>query len=141
MQSSNLPEISTEEKIKILLCEYATLRQEIIARTGHGFQLMSVGFVVLTWVIITQTRGSLFWPGAAIALTFFLVATWFTLRDIKKASIRIQELEKDINRRAGEELLVWESNWGGLVTGFWGRARPLDQKLKTRFEGTPPVEK
>ncbi len=130
MQSSDLQQISTEEKIKILLCEYATLRQEIIARTGHGFQLMSVGSVVLAWVISTQTRRSLFWPGVAIALTFFLVAAWFTLRDIKRAATRIQELEKDINRRAGEELLVWESKWGGVVTGFWRRGRPLDQKTQ-----------
>jgi ABC-type uncharacterized transport system permease subunit len=130
MQSSDLPQISTEEKIKILLHEYATLRQEIIARTGHGFQLMSVGSVLLAWVIITQTRASLFWPALAIAVTVFLVAAWFTLRDIRKAATRIQELEKDINRRAGEELLVWESKWGGVVTGFWGRARPLDRKTQ-----------
>jgi hypothetical protein len=129
-QSSDSPQISTEEKIKILLCEYATLRQEIIARTGHGFQLMSVGAVLLAWVLLTQTRGSFFWFGLAFAVAVVCVAAWFTLRDIKKAATRIQQLEKDINGRAGEELLVWETKWGGVATGFWWGVRPLDNRTR-----------
>lgn len=125
MQSTDKLQISTEEKIKILLHEYATLRQEAIARTTHGFQLLSVGSVVLAWVMITPTPGAFFWPGLAIAVVVYLIAIWFTLRDLYKATSRIRELENDINRRAGEELLVWESKRGGAVTGFWGRARPL----------------
>jgi len=140
MQSSDSYQLSREEKIKILLQEYTTLRKEIIAWTSHGFQMMSVGTALFAWVILIQTRGALFWPGVTIALIIFLLAIWFTLRDIKKAATRIRELENDINRRAGEELLVWESRWGGAVTGFWGRARPLHQNSHKIIKVNPEKE-
>jgi len=52
-----------------------------------------------------------------------IMGGWVTYRDIVKAAARIRELEKDINVRAGEDLLVWETFWGGAVTGFLGRAK------------------
>lgn len=127
MQPPDSNSISQEEKIKILLQEYATLRQEIIARISHGYQIMSVGTVLFAWIFITKTQGIPFWLAFVIALIIFLFAVWFILRDINKAAERIRELETEINSRAGEELLVWESRWGSAVTGFWGRARPLDK--------------
>ena len=33
------------------------------------------------------------------------------------------QLEADINSRAGEELLVWETKHGGGLTGFWMKLR------------------
>lgn len=129
MESPSRRQISEEEKIKILLQEYATLRQEVIARTTHGFQLLSVGSVVLAWMMTTQKTSGFFWPGLSIAVIVYLIAIWFTLRDINKATARLRQLEQDVNRRAGEDLLVWESRWGGAVTGFWGPARPIEQRL------------
>lgn len=125
MDPSNLDTLNNMGKIQVLLHEYATLRQEIITRTTHGFQLVAAGAVVLVWVMTRQELNVQFWFGAAIAILVVLIAIWFIIRDIGKAAKRIRELEKDINRRAGEELLVWETYWGGAVTGFWGRARPL----------------
>ena len=127
MNQPSSGEVSTEEKIKILLQEYTTLRQEIIARTSHGFQMLSVGAVLFSWIILTKTRDAVFWLILVFALSIFAVGIWFTWRDIEKAAKRIRQLEQSINNRAGEELLVWESKWGSGRTGWFGRARPIGE--------------
>jgi hypothetical protein len=44
----------------------------------------------------------------------------FMRRDITHAAERVAQLELEVNSRAGEKLLVWENEWGGHKTGFWG---------------------
>lgn len=122
MNSSNTDTLSNKEKVQILLHEYTTLRQEIIARTTHGFQLIAAGAVVLVWALTKPEIDGRFWFGVAVAISVILISSAMAFRDIGKAAERLRELENDINRRAGEQLLVWETYWGGAVTGFWGRA-------------------
>lgn len=115
---------SEEEKVKILLQEYASLRSEILARTTHMYQLRAAGTVLFVW-IMGQPVSVRFWialVAAGIVVSFFF---WLISRDIDKAARRLRELEKDINCRAGETLLVWETRWGGAVVGYWGRGSPL----------------
>ena len=82
-----------------------------------------------------QDMDGRFWLGVAIALLAVLIAGWTTFRDIGKAAERLRELENDINHRAGEQLLVWETYWGGAVTGILGRARPRAKSTR-RADGT-----
>jgi hypothetical protein len=123
---------SEEEKVRVLLNEYNTLRSELIARTGQGFQVLGLSVTALS-ILAAQPMNfktiSVFI--AILALAGF--AAWFTLRDITKGATRIRELELDVNARAGEDLLIWENLWGGWVTGFWGTAKPHPrQKLKSK---------
>ena len=117
-----MPEVSNEEKIKILLQEYATLRQEIIARTTHGFQLISVGTVVLTWLVATRDPGPFLLIVVLTAAAVLLAAVWLTFRAIGRAATRVRQLEAEVNRRAGEDLLVWETGIRDITAHFWQRA-------------------
>jgi len=53
-------------------------------------------------------------------LVSFSYFCWLISRDSAKVAKRVRELEKDINCRAGETLLVWETLWGREVTGYPG---------------------
>jgi hypothetical protein len=124
---------SEEEKVKILLNEYNTLRAEIIARVGHSYQLIAVGVAAILLLFGLWPIGKIFWAMLAIAVTTIAIAFWIWLRDTLKAAERIREIEIDINQRVGEDILIWENIWGGGVTGFIGRARPLSRiHLSTR---------
>ena len=126
------------------------IRFEIISRTNHGFQLLlgtGIGAVIVAkiefslqpiplpeflsailasiWARILVIDVTLFLP--VIAVTIYCCAIWFTIRDIHKAASRLREIERNINLRAGETLLVWESVWGGAIKGWWGQSRPSDQ--------------
>jgi hypothetical protein len=41
------------------------------------------------------------------------------VRDVQGLAARTREIELDVNERAKEDLLVWESLWGDAATGFW----------------------
>lgn len=127
-----------EEKVKILLQEYATLRSEILTRTTNLYQLIAIGAWLFVWTM-GQSLSARFW--VALFTAVLIVSFFYRLisRDIDKAATRLRELEQDINFRAGEALLVWETRWGGAVTGHWGRGEPLpaDSKRRTRDDLRP----
>src|SRR5208282_3399323 len=94
------------EKVRVLLAEHATLRVEIIARTGHGHQLVALGasgLAILAAAYINTFRILPVW--AFVVIFVVLLATisivlgfigWFNWRDIKKkAAQRIREIEID----------------------------------------------
>jgi hypothetical protein len=103
-----------EEKVKILLSEYAGLRSEIIAKTGHGLQVS--GFVVTALsILVSQTENWLtVWVFTLIVL-FVVGAAVMIVTDVARAARRIKQIEAKVNNWAGEKLLVWETGWG------WGK--------------------
>jgi hypothetical protein len=125
-QSKEGGPIATDTKIKILLAEYDALRREIMMRTGHGFQITFIATIGLLWFVTSwlQTANAETWFLLLALVLVVSVASWFTMRDIAKAASRIREIEHSVNSMAGEQLLVWETAWGGDVTGYWGRALP-----------------
>jgi len=95
-----------EEKVRILLVEYAGITSEIVARTGHGFQVS--GFTVTALALLASAPicgRTILVFGAIVALLVF--ATFMTFRHIQLAAMRAREIERDVNRRAGERLMTW----------------------------------
>jgi hypothetical protein len=107
-----------KEKIQILALEYSSLRSEINVRNSSIYQVAAVFGLVSVW-ILSQPWGTKLLIGGCLALIGFFICGWFITRDSIKAAIRVQDLEQEINRRAGEKLLVWESELGGLPHGYW----------------------
>ncbi|HLI62850.1 MAG TPA: hypothetical protein VKV05_05590 [Terriglobales bacterium] len=113
--------------VEILFKEYDTLRAEIISRTNNAVQLgtafAALGFGIVTWSVsrstITTLRGVATLAGVILALVVFYVILnqWLVQLDIDNAAARLRELESQINRLCGAELLRWETHWGGAVTG------------------------
>lgn len=131
MTTQSKEPFSNKEKVPILLHEYDKLCQEIHNRTNNGFQLLfSVGVALFVWIVTQQKIDWKFLIALGVGLLTLLVGGWLIFRDINKAAMRLRELENDINLRAGEKLLVWETKYGGAVTGYLGRAKPLRDKTK-----------
>jgi hypothetical protein len=110
---------SNKEKIQILFKEYETLRAEIVARTSGGFQVLIVGGAVTTWLLARTSNGSFWFLVIAFTSAFAFIA-YSLFRDCARIAARLQQLESRINQLAGENLLEWESRWGGLADGRWG---------------------
>lgn len=128
--------LSQKDRIQILLSEYAAIRAEVVARTEYGFQVFGFFTVVLTWVV-TQSSvvpPSIFWPVLTAIVAGFLVLDFVNSRDLRVAAEHLKGLEHEINSRAGEHLLVWETQYGiynkfSLIQSYFrGRPRvPRDQ--------------
>ena len=137
MGSLRRKRFSEEEKVKILLQEYASLRSEILIRTSNLYQLLAFCCALFTW-IMAHHRSDYFWVALFSVLLVFLFFFRLISRDIDKAAKRLRELEQDINLRAGETLLVWETRWGGAVAGYWGHGTPLPRTDTLNPFSPPP---
>lgn len=147
-----MPEAFPEiEKVRVLLVEYSGLRAEVTARTTHGFQLLAIGVTAASLLVAFSDKASpvLAFSAAGVIALFFIIAAHFTLRDIYRAAARLKEIELDVNDRAGEDLMTWESLQAPGATGFWSPAKPLPRDMlrnmpirerTRRGEPLPPVQ-
>ena len=110
-------------KVEILLREYDTLRQEVMSRYAAQFQgIGTLGVVIVGLVAAVAAhfdRDTCIWLMVGAFAVFIALFMWADA-DISRIAKRLRELERDINKRAGETLLVWETNrvWhggGGLM--------------------------
>ena len=151
--------LDRKDRIQILLAEYAALRAEIVSRTGYGFQLAAVFAALVTWSVketmlrdatgaatpsmapatTTSTGPTIvpdshpyLWAILVGVFALFAMSCYINTRDLTRAAHRIKELEHEVNSRAGEHLLVWETLSGvltrmGLIKSFFSRVRPLSR--------------
>jgi len=143
-----LSDLTQKDRIQIMLSEYAAIRAEVLARTGYGFQVFGFFTVVLTWVVTQSSTVSplLFWPVLVAIVAGFVVLDFVNSRDLRIAAEHLKKMEHEINSRAGEHLLVWETQYGiynkfSLVQSYFrGRPRiPRDQfqKLDSSYLAKP----
>jgi hypothetical protein len=105
------------DNTQILFKEYDTLRAEIIARTGHAYQIMAIGAAAVTW-LASRRMDRFFFTALPILVTVIGLLVWEARRDGKLLAARIRELERQINEKAGEPLLAWELRWSTKARGF-----------------------
>jgi hypothetical protein len=127
-----------KDKVQILLAEYSGLRNEIMVRTNNVFQLVAAAVLISLW-IIARPVDVRFWIGLVLLVGICGIFWWFLHRDINKAAARLRQLEEQINRLAGEELMQWESRHGGAVTGYWGTAKPISGELPGSMKPSPQL--
>jgi len=111
-------ELGSKEKISILAMEYGSLRSDINARMSSMFQLSAI-FVAIDALVLKPPSDTHMAKIAAAALFLALVGLGLLWHDMVKAGRRVQCLEAEINRRANEKLLIWETELGGLSRGYW----------------------
>jgi hypothetical protein len=117
-------DIEQKDRIQILLTEYTSLRSELNARYSSGF--VAIGWVTIAavWLLgqLTQPKlGCAFWIGLVILLVGALWSLRAIVFDVFNAARRVQEIEREVNDRAGERLLMWETERGGLTAHYWRR--------------------
>ena len=121
-----------DKKITGLLAEYNTLRAEVIAAQGSITQAGQIFFAAATAIVAfaytSSDRPWLVGAIAIVALAFLIVAwTWrWNGRNTQILTRRLREIEAEVNRLAGDEILTWETHhgWGGMFSksnpGFRG---------------------
>jgi hypothetical protein len=134
MSAPNPEPYSQKDKVTILLHEYNMLRAEILTRTTHGFQLMAVYAVLFVWIMQAK-EGVRFWLSLAVAVGTLFIASWISFSNINRCVKRVLELEKDINSRAGENLLVWETQQKRKFVGFLRKPRPAPENISPACVG------
>ncbi len=118
--------LSQADKIQILLHEYDTLRNELLQRYAASFQAIGVFALVLTGLVtVIATNGinkTLIALLCSSTIIFLFVMLWIDY-DTFKGAKRLREIEADVNARAGETLLKWETEWGwgGTAIRFFQR--------------------
>jgi hypothetical protein len=112
-----LSDLTQKDRIQILLAEYNALRNEIVARTGYGFQTAAAALVGVTFLFNSKFNDQpwYFWPAVLGVAICIGLAIFVNTRDLKRAASRLIEIEHEVNSRAGEHLLIWEKLGG--VTG------------------------
>ena len=68
----------------------------------------------MAWLLQQQEIGVRFWIGVFIIVAGATYCGRLLTYDVINGATRVRELESEINRRAGEKLLLWESERGGL---------------------------
>ena len=112
--SSATPQIdilTQKDKIQILLAEYNTLRSELVACGNKIYNMLAVGSAILTSQIVNYGK-PYFWIIISIGVLLIITFTLLNIRDTRLLATRVKILEAEINKRACEPLLVWESGNG-----------------------------
>jgi ABC-type siderophore export system fused ATPase/permease subunit len=109
--------LTQKDKISVLMGEYSALKSEIVQKNTavvQTIQIASAGIVGLLALVHSST-----WLWYLLSSAILLTVINLVLIDwaSAKARTRVGELERDINRRAGERLLRWQSeiDWDGPV--------------------------
>jgi Flp pilus assembly protein TadB len=102
--------LKEKDKVQVLLHEYDTLRTEGIYRNSAMFQLLAAGALLFVFLMQQQSINFRSYLSLAAFWVVIPVFSWFLGSDIYRAGKRLRELGTEINRRAGEELLVWETS-------------------------------
>lgn len=107
-------------KVAILLAEYTTLRQEVIAaRTNLG-----QGFGTFSTAMMANVAFGFSWSpnpvvpiciGLGLMLYLWALMIW-NENNTASFTRRLRELEREINNVAGEPLMLWETihGWGSM---------------------------
>jgi hypothetical protein len=133
-------ELSARDKIQILLAEYNTLRAEVLMRGGTALQVTAIAAALLA-LLLQRDTDLRFWLGFGVLVCGVVTFTWIIAGNIGKLAGRIRELEQDINTRAREPLLCWETKHGeaygegqvGVFSFFVRYAHRIDAWLQRRL--------
>jgi hypothetical protein len=102
----------TDLKLRLLLVEYETLRQEILDRIKTRAQLLAVAVAAFGFMLARDFQVTTLI--AVTAMACLLTITWWRSGYlIRRCADRVTEIEKSVNHICGEEIMVWETRYGG----------------------------
>lgn len=110
--------IDDQDNVSILALEYSSLRNNINTRMSGMFNVGSLG-VAVGAIVFHTTSGDSLDLIIVFLVTVLLIAELILWYDITRAGLRAQQIETEINRRARERLLIWETDLGGLSGNYW----------------------
>lgn len=110
-------EFGKKGRVEIIMKEYSTLRDEIIGRSAHLVQVLSIGIAALA-LLFTQPLNIKIVLISLLISSLFLLCFSVAIGEISRQAERVRAIEKYVNEQVGEKLLVWEQDLGGDVTEY-----------------------
>jgi hypothetical protein len=129
--------MDSSQKISILLAEYSTLREEVLAARGNLAQAVGLWVPVIAAVIgasfskkLTSHNKNIIRIIAISAAVYLSASLIWNEVNTRSFTAQLRVLEGQINELAGEPLLTWETRhgWGGMAV----RDHP-EQPSRPRF--------
>jgi hypothetical protein len=132
--------IPQSQKISVLLAEYNTLRTEVIAARGNVAQAISLASAVIMAALGYKfSKDGFDWfqfaQVAASALAYLGFTFWWNEKNTRTFTARLREIEGDINERASERIILWETDygWGSIVVNINKNFKGYTYKPKRHF--------
>jgi hypothetical protein len=98
--------MNEDQKIEILLREYDALRADIANRNNNTFEVFAAAIGLVIGALVYRA-----WLLLGIVIILIGPALYFLWRDLRENATRLLQIEDDVNRRAGERLLRWDTQW------------------------------
>jgi hypothetical protein len=111
------------QKISVLLAEYNTLREEVLAARGNIAQAVGLWVPVIAGIVgasfskqLTLHRRNIIRIIAISAVIYLGASLIWNEINTRNFTTQLRVLEGRINELAGEPLLTWETRhgWGGM---------------------------
>lgn len=107
------------QTVALLLAEYNTLRAEVMAARGNVAQAAGIAaattMAIFAFKYSNSINGPSWLPWALLVATwvvyFIPLVTWNEL-NTRGFTTRLREIEAELNRRARQRLMLWETDWG-----------------------------
>jgi hypothetical protein len=108
--------------LELLLKEYDTLREEVLARVQSRFQLLSFLVAAAAFVVgqssLTQISVGLWWLLVGVVALVGIV--WFYFRVmIENCAKRLRQIEGALNGSAPTQVMQWESRRAKSIVARW----------------------
>lgn len=116
---------SEKEEIELYMKEYESLRAEIISRIGNNSRMVSLtATAALALVGFLGTQRFSFYLIYCFEFVLFVPVFFggLAFANITRAARRVAEIEIEVNKRVGRDILVWESQRAVVSPGWWKRA-------------------
>ena len=129
--------LTDKEQIDILLEEYKTLRQELLQRNTTLNQLylgFGAAFITIVGIALDRRKALVASVLIPILVSMVYVVTRIFDFDINAASVRITEIEKQVNAKAQTELLNWEKDRGLPKIGWVPRLQYIFEPIVSLFK-------
>jgi hypothetical protein len=110
-----------KDKIAIMLEEYRLLRSELIQRNTVLISILTVGGNGQCRNNWCDDSDKCYLAGTITISIIMLVlsyAFWIIDYDTRRLAFRVRQIEAEINRRANDRLLLWETEHGLKPGGF-----------------------
>lgn len=114
------------QRIGILMHEYDSIRAEVRTQIQVIFQLYTMVVLVLTWLLAILYTGDsekrkplsrLFVAVVAVGVVCLVVQTAMTFNGMGLLAARTRQIEAQVDKMVGENILQWETYWGPAANG------------------------
>jgi hypothetical protein len=108
------------QRILVLMHEYDALRAEIrtqILACFEGFMIITVAIIWLLQTRQDQRNRLSLWVATACSFLALTIMMWSAFGSMHLNAVRLRQIEAQVDKAFGENVLQWETYWGADANG------------------------